>query len=309
MKKVLVYILVLSLCITGLFSILGYLGQSSWKLDLLSHFKWQYLLILVVGIIILLLAKKKLALIFIPFVIPILFEIAPLYFGGNKVVSLNESFKIICINLLSSNSQFENVEKYIKRQNPDLVVLQEFNTLWQLMLEPKLHDYSFRLTIPRDDNFGIAVYSKIDVKQLKELQIGDSGVPSILGEIELKGIPIKIITTHPLPPVDSWYFNRRNIQLYELANFVSEVEEEVIVIGDLNTSSFSSHFKHLITKAELIDSRRGFGQLTTWPTWLTLASTTLDHCLVTDGIYIKSRGVGEDIGSDHLPIHLELGIK
>ncbi|CAN0325190.1 unnamed protein product, partial [Chrysoparadoxa australica] len=177
-KKFLFYILVLIVAVTALFSILGYFGQTNWKLDLFSHFKWQYLLILTTGTIMIFFIRRKLSLIFIPFIIAILIEIAPLYFGGNKDKSLTETTKIVCINLLSSNGQFEDVENYIKQKNPDLIVLQEFNTLWQLMLEPKLNDYQFRLTIPRDDNFGIAVYSKLKVTELEELKIGNAGAPS-----------------------------------------------------------------------------------------------------------------------------------
>lgn len=309
MKKFLFYILVLTVAVTALLSMLGYFGLTNWKLDLFSHFKWQYLLILTTGTVIIFFRRRKLSLIFVPFIIAVLIDISPLYFGGNKDKSLTETTKIVCINLLSSNGQFEDVENYIKQKNPDLIVLQEFNTLWQLMLEPKLNDYQFRLTIPRDDNFGIAVYSKLKVTELEELKIGDAGVPSIHGEIELGTTKARLIATHPLPPVDTWYFDHRNTQLSELGTIVSELEGEAIVIGDLNTSSFSTHFKNLISNSELIDTRRGFGQLTTWPTWFNLARTTLDHCLVTEGISVKSREVGEDIGSDHLPIFVELGVK
>lgn len=309
MKKFLFYILILAIAATALFSILGYFGQTNWTLDLFSHFKWQYLLILTTGTVLIFFRNRKISSIFVPFIIAILIEILPLYFGGNKDKSLTETTKIVCINLLSSNGQFEDVENYIKQKNPDLIVMQEFNTLWQLMLEPKLNEYQFRLTIPRDDNFGIAVYSKLKVSALEELKIGKAEVPSIQGEIELGTTKARLIATHTLPPVDTWYFDHRNTQLAELGTIVSELDGEVIVIGDLNTSSFSIHFKNLISNTKLIDTRRGFGQLTTWPTWFNLARTTLDHCLVTEGISIKSRDVGQDIGSDHLPIFVELGVK
>ncbi len=309
MKKFTFYILVFGLVATAISSTLGYFGHTNWFLDLFSHFIWQYLLILTTGTAIIFFVRRKLCLIFIPFIIALLIEIVPLYFGGNKNTDLTETTKIVCINLLSSNSQFEDVENYIKQKNPDLIVLQEFNTLWQLMLEPKLSDYQYRLTMPRDDNFGIAVYSKLIVSELEELKIGDAGVPSIHGDIVLDTTKVRLITTHPLPPVDTWYFDHRNTQLSELGTLVSQLDREVIVIGDLNTSSFSTHFKNLISISELIDTRKGFGQLTTWPTWFNLAQTTLDHCLVTKGISVRSREVGVDLGSDHLPIFVELGIK
>lgn len=309
MKKILFYILVFVVAATAVCSTLGFLGQTNWILDLFSHFKWQYLLIITTGTIIIFFINRKLSLIFTPFIIVLLIEISPLYFGGNKDKSLTQTIKIACINLQSSNGQFKDVENYIKRKNPDLIVLQEFNTHWKLSLEPKLNDFQIRLTIPRDDNFGIAVYSKLNISQLKELKIGDTGVPSIQGDIVLGTTRARLIATHPVPPIDTWYFAHRNTQLADLGNLISELDSEVIVMGDLNTSSFSIHFKNLISKSKLIDTRRGFGLLTTWPTWFNLARTTLDHCLITKGIAVKSREVGEDIGSDHLPIFVELGVE
>jgi len=236
-------------------------------------------------------------------------EIAPLYFGGNKHENLSESTKIVCINLLSSNRQFEDVEQYILDNSPDILVLQEFNKRWQLELEPKLQDYRYRLTLPRGDNFGMAIYSKVKLSDLKELSIGSAGVPTISCDVLVGSKSIRLIATHPLPPVDTDYFDHRNRQLSEIAKMVSQLQSEVVLIGDLNTSSFSTHFKSLIEESGLEDSRNGFGVLTTWPTWLSLVQTTLDHCLISPGLLVKSRETGDDLGSDHLPILIEIGDK
>lgn len=310
MKKLLFYILTSIVASTSIFCVLGYFGTNNWTLDLLSHFKTQYLIILIFGtVLIFILKKRRIALIFIPFIVLSAYDILPLYFGGNKNKSLTESTKIVCINLLSLNGQFEDVEHYIFDKCADIVILQEFTTLWQLMLEPKLAEYEYRLTIPRDDNFGIAVYSKINFSELKKIEIGNAGVPSITGDFRIANTAVTLLATHPLPPVGNDYFEHRNLQLSELGKFVSNAKNEIVLIGDLNTSSFSIHFKKLIRESKLIDSRNGFGLLTTWPTWFSLAGTTLDHCLISKGISVKAREVGDNIGSDHLPIFVEIGIK
>ncbi|MFT4834303.1 MAG: endonuclease/exonuclease/phosphatase (EEP) superfamily protein YafD [Flavobacteriaceae bacterium] len=309
MKKLLHAALTLIMIFTSIFSVLGYFGVSHWLLDLPSHFKPQYLIVLVVGTSILLVSKKRIALIFAPFILASAFEVVPLYFGGNKNNELTSSTKIVCINLLSSNRQFEAVEQFIESKSPDIIVLQEFSPLWQQMLEPKFAAYPYQLALPRNDNFGIAVYSKVSFSELKELTVGPAGLPSIQGDFELDGKTVTLMATHPLPPVGPEYFKLRNGQLSELGKLASASPNEFILLGDLNTSSFSFHFKALLKESNLIDSRKGFGLLTTWPTWFLPAQTTLDHCLVSQGIYVKSREVGPDIGSDHLPIFIELGVE
>jgi len=309
MKKYFYNSVVFLVAATAVFSILGYFGSTNWILDLFSHFKWQYLIILTIGTLIILMMRKKIALIFIPFVVVLIIEIAPLYFGGNKKEDLSESTKIVCINLLSSNHEFKEVERFIIENSPDLIVLEEFTSRWQLMLEPKLKAYKYRLSLPRKDNFGMAVYSKIRLTDLQELKLGNAGVPSISCNFWIGNSRVRLIATHPLPPVNTDYFKHRNAQLSEIATLASELDSEVVLIGDLNTSSFSTHFKSLVEESGLIDSRKGFGVLTSWPTWFGLARTTLDHCLISKGLLVKSRAIGEDIGSDHLPILIELGVK
>jgi len=309
MKNNLSRLLILILTLTAMCSLLGYLGAYHWMLDMLSHFKLQYLIILTTGTILLYFLKKNSAIIYIIFIVITAMEVLPVYYGGNKLDTLSTSVKIVCINLLSSNDDSEKVIQFIDAKLPDIVVLQEYTNRWQNQLEPKLSEYQCRLTVPRDDNFGIAVFSKIHLSGLEQKQIGNAGLPSVTGNFKVDNTDITLIASHPLPPVGSHFFDQRNLQLEQLGRLVAGAKNEVVLVGDLNISSFSTHFKQLISNSGLSDSRKGFGLLTTWPTWFGLAQTTLDHCLISNDIGVKAREVGDNIGSDHLPILVEIGMK
>jgi len=309
MKKLFFYILIFLISLVSIFSVLGYLGWNNWEFDLFSNFKPQYLIILSIGTLLVFIIRKRVAYFFLPFIAFSAFDVMPLYFGGNKTSDITNSTRIVSINLLNSNDKFEEVEHYILNKSADIVVFEEFTTLWQFLLEQKLNEYKYRLTIPRDDGFGIAVYSKIAFSELKELKTGSAGVPSISGVFKVNNSITTLLATHLLPPVGSDYFKQRNTQLSDLVRIVSKTKNEIVLIGDLNTSSFTIHFKDFLKNSKLKDSRKGFGILTTWPTWFKLAQTTLDHCLVSEGLLVKLREVGFDVGSDHLPIFVEIGIK
>lgn len=309
MKKLLYYSLIAALTFTSIATIIGYFGTDNWFFDLFSHFKFQYFILLVLGITILLLMKYRIGLYFLPFALITGLNIVPLYFGGTKNTDIQETVKIVCINLLSSNREFDSVKAFINSESPDVLVLQEMTELWQMMLEQTLAAYQYETVIPRTDNFGIALYSRIDRTSSEVTNIGNSGLPSIEAQFNIGKDSLTILATHPLPPVGKEYFDSRNDQLMALSNFAVSAKNELILIGDLNCSSFSNHFKKLIKNTNLIDTRKGFGILPTWPTWFSLAKTTLDHCLVSEGITVKSRRVGQFIGSDHLPIIVELGIE
>lgn len=253
--------------------------------------------------------KRRIGLYFLPLAIITGLDIVPLYFGDTKNSDIQETVKIVCINLLSSNGEFESVEAFINSESPDVLVLQEMTELWQMMLEPTLASYQYKTVIPRTDNFGIALYSRVDSTSSGVINIGNSGLPSIEAQFNYGKDRLTILATHPLPPVGKEYFDSRNDQLMALTNYSVSAINEHILIGDLNCSSFSNHFKQLVKNTNLIDTRKGFGILPTWPTWFGMAKTTLDHCLVSEGITVKSRRVGQFIGSDHLPIIVELGIE
>lgn len=309
MKKLASLFLLISLSTITIFSFIGMLGKDNWFFDLLSHFKLQYSYLLLIGMTVLyLLRKDKKVLLFI---IPLLIngtEIMSVYFGGNSDKETETSIKICSANVLSSNGQFEKLNDLIKLEKPDIVILQEVNTLWSTMSEQYLTEYEYKHVIPRNDNFGIAIYSKIKLNNLETLYLGITDVPSIKCQIKLNNQSMSLLATHPVPPIGKVYTDYRNKQLKEIA-ILAKKESNIVILGDLNTTSYSTHFKTLINTGNLIDSRNGFGIQSSWPTWSTLASITLDHCLISDNIIVKTRKIGQDIGSDHLPLIIEVGLK
>jgi endonuclease/exonuclease/phosphatase (EEP) superfamily protein YafD len=269
----------------------------------------QYFLLLTLGSILLLALKSRSALFFLPVVALLLFDLHPLYLGGPSGKVVDGGNKIMCINLYSKNRQFKSVKNYINEKNPDLLVLQEFNEFWQSKLEPLLNEYPYRLRVPRSDSFGIAVYSKLKVSDFEVQSFGSANLPSIVGELQIGEKMVRLIATHPLPPVSENYFHHRNQQLKQLANYIRTKSAPAILVGDLNTSSFSENFKTTIELSGLRDSRQGFGLLGTWPGWFTPLMTTLDHFLISDEISVIERSVGPHVGSDHLPIFMEFSLQ
>jgi endonuclease/exonuclease/phosphatase (EEP) superfamily protein YafD len=96
--------------------------------------------------------------------------------------------------------------------------------------------------------------------------------------------------------------------------------QHLIVVGDLNTSPWSAEFMTLTKKTGLRDSQLGYGLQPSWPMLLPyfgvntqpnlltqLLQVPIDHVLVSEQIQVFSRHTGPFIGSDHLPVTVELG--
>lgn len=84
-------------------------------------------------------------------------------------------------------------------------------------------------------------------------------------------------------------------------------KREVVVIGDFNTTPWSGRFRKFLKDSNLRNSLRGFGLQPTWhaalPSPLMIA---IDHCLHSKSITTINRATGSNIGSDHLPLFVEL---
>jgi endonuclease/exonuclease/phosphatase (EEP) superfamily protein YafD len=289
----------------------GFLGRSSWILDLFSHFRLQYLLLLAVASALFIFSERyPQALVSGMFAGLNLFSIAPLFLknGASKSKSAGNSkgsYRVLLANVLQSNDAFGTVRHLIRAEEPDFVVLVEVNKTWIDQLKPALEAYPFRQTPLREDNYGLALFSRFPIASSEIRQFGGARVPSIIATFQLQGCPVTLIATHPPPPKSEHQSQLRNLQLAQVAEFIRNQPGEVLLVGDLNMTSWSPHFKDLIRMSGLYDSRQGFGLQNTWPTDRRLLMIPIDHILVSSGVIVQARRTGTFNGSDHLPVVMD----
>ncbi|MBJ2173464.1 endonuclease/exonuclease/phosphatase family protein [Aureibaculum sp. A20] len=310
-KKIINFSLKLGIVVALLTSILPNIFPNYWLIDIMSNFKLQIGIFLIV-VLVLNLSTKKSKVITIISILLITWNLSflyTLYFPSKLgVIHKQRGTTIVSINLLSSNNDSEKVINFIKDKNPDILILLEYNSKWEAFLSDITEQYTFKKRVLRNDNFGIGYFSKI-ASETSVLSFDSSKVPSIVARLKIDNNPIDIIATHPFPPMGKRNFDIRNAHFKNLEKKTKELSENLIIIGDLNTSSYSKHFKDLLLNTNLRDSRNGLGILPTWPTMFTTLNTTLDHALISKAIGVIDRGTGPNIGSDHLPIFMEFRIK
>lgn len=288
----------------SLASILGFAGRYWWVLDLFSHFRVQYFLsISLVTLLLLPVRRFRTSAVFGLFALINLAFILPYYMTSTPApASGARSLRAVSINLNSANRRFDLFKQFILDTNPDLILLMEFNKAWSKAME-ELHTlYPYHASEPSEDNFGIALYSKIPPLRCEAIYIGQAEVPSVVGEFEVAGQRFTLLGTHPLPPISREYSQFRNEQIEAIATYLTSVSGAKMLLGDLNISPWSSYFGSLQSRTGLVDSSLGRGIAPTWPTdriWLRIP---IDFCLVSDEIAIKDSNVGPNIGSDHFPL-------
>lgn len=289
-------------------TLFGFLGRFWWIFDLFSHFRVQYMQIGLVLIGLALWRRRNKQAVALALLAGLNYAfVLPFYFG-QPAVSDAKPVRALLMNLNASNGHTQEVLDAVKAADPDLLLLEEVTPKWLRELEPLNDDFPYRIAEPRDDCFGILLLSKHPLKNGQVVEIGSAEVPSILAEIYLPQGEISFIGTHPLPPVGAEYARDRDNQLKELSKYARSQNHPVLLVGDLNTSPWSPHFRDLLAESGLKNSMDGFGFQPTWPAGNPLLRIPLDHALHAPEIAIHTRAVGKSIGSDHLPLILDFSI-
>jgi endonuclease/exonuclease/phosphatase (EEP) superfamily protein YafD len=296
----------------GLLTLAGFWGRRGWLLDITSHFRVQYFALLVLASIgLLVLGQAQGAA--VAFVLASLngAVILSRFISLAHAASNGPSYRLLLSNILKSNRSYHYLLALVAREQPDLVVLVEPDQAWiDALADLRLH-YPYWQVAAREDSYGIALLSRQPFESAEVIHLGSTGVPTLVVRLQMANHReqlLTVIATHPPPPKGAAPSANRNDQLQALAHFVRQQSQAVILCGDLNLSPWSPYFFDLLRDSGLADSGRGYGIQPTWPADNYLLRTPIDHCLVSSQISLRSRRLGQRIGSDHLPVILDFSL-
>jgi endonuclease/exonuclease/phosphatase (EEP) superfamily protein YafD len=235
--------------------------------------------------------------------------VLPLYVGSSATHGARSGvLRAMLINVYTGNTDHETVLAAIRKHDPDFVLVEEINWRWAEALSVLDDRYRPVAVQPRSDNFGIALLSKHRAVDTTVLAIGDLPLPSILAEFEIEGDRFFILGTHAVPPVNRGYAETRNRHLDAIPDIATELDGPVLLLGDLNASPWSHHFRKLIRESGLRDASKGRGPQPTWPTHNLALRIPIDHALHSPGIVIVDKRIGARVGSDHYPVIVDFAV-
>jgi endonuclease/exonuclease/phosphatase (EEP) superfamily protein YafD len=216
--------------------------------------------------------------------------------------------RVVTLNVHTANPRHDLVEAFLRHEDPDVIVLTEVDDRWLTQLAPLTNRWPHSVPAPRDDNFGIALFSRHPLRDARAVYLGEAGVPSIEAEVRFESGSVVVVGTHPLPPSGAENSGLRDGQLDQVGEHLAGRSGPRILLGDLNTTPWSPVIRRLLTRSGLKDSLRGRGYQPTWPSHFFLFWIPLDHCLVSDEVAVLARHVGPHVGSDHRPVIVDLGL-
>jgi len=322
LQSLISYLLLLATIGISLLSLVSNLGGNIF-LELLSHFKLQYLLISLLLFVFIAATRKRLFILIALFCIAInLTYILSWYIPIAGVRDAQAgNLRVLSSNVNVRNNSYSKTISFLRKERPDIAVIMEVNDEWIKQLE-SLNDilpYSIGKVNPSIS--GMAVYSKLPFENTAVNFFGTSKNPTILVDLKLNGQIISLIGTHPPPPFKPILFQYRNKQLTEISQYIQQLKTPVVMVGDLNTTMWSSYYKRFVNQTGLRNARKGFGILPSWPMKTTyphyskippfmswLLSIPIDHCLISPKIKVSNIRTGTNVNSDHLPLIIDLVI-
>jgi endonuclease/exonuclease/phosphatase (EEP) superfamily protein YafD len=294
---------------------LGLLGREHWQADLLSHFRVQYVLaLLLAGAYFLLRRRWFLLLPTLAVLAYVSWPVADYFFphASGTVGHDKWQLRVMSLNVDASNDRADLVKAAIEEANPDVLFLPEATTTWAEALAPLRTRYRYGTGDVAQGVFSLLLLSQLPIRDAQVIQLSDDRWPTIIARIcpseaaDPKDC-IGFVGIHPPPPMDESLAARRNAVFQAVPDAIAKVSPgPIIVAGDFNCTPWSPYFADLLAAAGLHDSALGFG---IWPTWnssLLPLGIKIDHVLVADGVVVRNHMVGGDVGSDHFPVVADL---
>jgi len=300
-------VLVFGLC-AALATGLSFLGRAGWLFELTTHFRPHYALVLL-AIAIWCWVRRERATASV-FALPGLVNLAillPFFVQSPEAAPAGESrLRLLLINVGASNPRADLVRAVLRETKPDVVILQEITARWLNKLADLKYTFPHQLLADREDDFGMALLSRVPLTDPQIVYLGVAELPTLQARVPLGDETVLVTGTHPLPPTSPKSARRRNEQLQALADTLAGEPGLKIVLGDLNMTPWSPYYKRFLEQTGLADTALGQGLHATWPAHLGALGIPLDHCLASPELPVIERHVGPPVGSDHLPLLVEL---
>lgn len=300
------------------FSFLGWTGSWYWFPELFSHFYLQYVLILIPITSLLLLGRdgywRWLAL---KTLVVLCVTISPYWISADTepVPADAARLRVLQYNAAGKTKQ---LAEWLSTHGKDfdiVLVLEAGEDFYQDML-PVDGGFTHSISKLSATPFSIALLSRLPLLNAQVLQPVGEDYPALQVDILLDGKVVRLIGIHPPPPVSPGLAELRNNTMSALAEQIkgdAGTGKETIVFGDFNSTIWSPHLREFMALTGLRDAQVRQGAPGTWPAitarYCGLFGIPIDMLLVSEGLAVDTRTIGQDLGSDHLPVRTYIALK
>lgn len=208
--------------------------------------------------------------------------------------------------------------EYLANQTVDVISVLEVTPELLPQLQARLTRYQLAAAEPRPNSHGSAWFvAKAALRggvQIVDSEVihlpADSDRPILSLTVTVNGEAIALVCFHAIRPQSAERLAYQAKEFQALAAWSQRpgLPAHRIAIGDFNTTPWSHLFRQTLQDTSLVNSLLGFGLQPTWPSQFpAVLQIPIDHCLHSPTLQTRQRRVEAKIGSDHLPIFVDVG--
>jgi len=171
--------------------------------------------------------------------------------------------------------------------------------------------YPYKILKPQPNTYGMLIFSRLEILHHEVRFLVEPDVPSIVATLRVPEDQVmRFYALHPKPPVPSEADDStdRDAEILLVGKEAKRCDVPVVVAGDLNDVAWSYTTKLFLKVSGLLDPRIGRGFFSTFHAKYRLFRWPLDHVFCSSHFYLHSLKRLSDIGSDHFPILIDVGL-
>lgn len=230
--------------------------------------------------------------------------IVPLFIGPLSRPSTHD-LRVMSFNVLSTNTNYEEVIEFIRSESPDLVVLHEVSRPWEEQLAASDLDYE----ITRGRTEGLIFGSLVMAPPGSTVKSFGFALSSPRAIEVLLPSGVAVLGIHPVAPFPNSETERRQFQFEFASLWALGQDGPTVITGDFNAGPWSHQFRRLRAQASLLNSQTGFGLELSYPAAANpVFQVAIDHLLHSSHLQVVDRRLGPALGSDHYPLTVDLSV-
>jgi endonuclease/exonuclease/phosphatase (EEP) superfamily protein YafD len=216
---------------------------------------------------------------------------------------------VLFANVLMENRESAKLKAMIDEMDPDLVLAVEADEWWRRELAYLRERRPHAVEHPRDNTYGMLLYSRLELVGPRVKFLVQDDVPSIHGRLRLRGgEEVELRCLHPRPPApqEAAESTERDAELLIVGRELKRLDAPSVVLGDLNDVAWSRTSYLFRDVSGLLDPRVGRGLYPTFHAKYPFMRYPLDHCFHSKHFRLASLRRLDKFGSDHFPMCIAL---
>lgn len=235
--------------------------------------------------------------------------------------SADTPLTVLSANLYVNNERKTEAVEALLALDADVVVLMEVSREWAPFLKPLQDRYMHQLGVGSGDwllsRYPLENPERIEVtaKSVMELTGQEAsagnyhwdGNAILKADIAVGAKSLRLVAIHPPIPAGRNGYLQQSAQIpaYQAALQSGAPGDQKLLIGDFNTTAFSTTFQRIVNATKLRNAAQGKGYRPTWgprlpkEPLLPWVGIPIDHALVSDSVHVEGVELGETPGADH----------